>query len=125
MDRGGRAGQVEDLFDLDVEGIGDIMAVEFEIGIVQEVNDVPLAPRVEIINTQDIVALFEKPLTEVRTEETGSTRNRTTFTKMHEYSFPVRIQDHGSTFAGERRSEKNAQARLLFALTPLQGGTII
>ena len=87
MNGWGRAGQIIDFINFYVQGISDIVTVKFEIRVVQQVDDVALASRVEIVNAQHIIALFEEPFAEVGTEESSSTRHRATFTKMHENSF--------------------------------------
>jgi hypothetical protein len=61
--------------------------VKFEIGVVQKVNDVALASRVQIVDAEYVMPLFEQPFAKVGAQEPGSSSHRATFTKMHESSF--------------------------------------
>lgn len=48
------------------------MAEDLEIGVRQEMGDVFLAARVEIVCAEDFAPLAQKPLAEVRAEKTGT-----------------------------------------------------
>ena len=56
MDRRGRAGQVVDLVDLDVEREGHVVAHQLEARVVQADGDVLLAAGEEIVDAQHVVA---------------------------------------------------------------------
>jgi hypothetical protein len=48
------------------------MAEKFKIGVLEEMDDVSLCSGIEVIDAEDIVALVQKALTEMGTEETGA-----------------------------------------------------
>jgi hypothetical protein len=75
MERGRRARQVVYLIHFDVEGEADVVAVDFEIWIREQVLDVTPSPGENVIGTDYLVPLFEKPFSEVGAYESGSSRN--------------------------------------------------
>jgi hypothetical protein len=66
-----RACQVVDLIDLHIKREGNVVAKEFKIGIPDQRSDIPLRPRIEIVDTEDIASIFEETLTEVRAQKPG------------------------------------------------------
>jgi hypothetical protein len=76
MDGRGRARQVVNAIDLHVKRKGNVMALQFEIGMLQQVDDVAPGAGVEIVNTQHIMPLFQQSLTQVRPEESGTAGNQ-------------------------------------------------
>jgi hypothetical protein len=70
--RGGGAGEVVDLVDLELEGVADVVADEFEAFVVEEVLDVALSAGEEVVEADDFVAFVEEAFAEVGTEEAGS-----------------------------------------------------
>jgi hypothetical protein len=76
VDGRGRAGEVVDLVYLDIEREGDVMAHQFETRLLQEVGDVVLPAGEKIIDTQNILALRDEPLAQVRAEESGAARHQ-------------------------------------------------
>jgi hypothetical protein len=72
MNGGCRAGQVVDLIDFEVDGVGDVVTDAFEMVVPEKMADVVLAAREKIVEAQDVLSFGEKPLAEVRSEETGA-----------------------------------------------------
>ncbi len=66
-------GQIVDAVDLELEGVDDVMAHQFKAGIALEVLDVGLATGEEVVETDDFVTLTDQAVTEVGSEESGST----------------------------------------------------
>lgn len=79
MNRRGRAGEIVDLIDLDIERKGHVMAHEFEARIAVEMVDV--APRAgeQIVRAQHLMPLAEQPVDQVRSDEPGSSRYQDAF----------------------------------------------
>jgi hypothetical protein len=77
---GGRCGtrKVVDPVDLELEGINHIVPDEFESGIANEMVNVRLATGEKIIQTDDIVSLFDKSVAEMGAEKPGSSGNQDT-----------------------------------------------
>jgi hypothetical protein len=71
MDRRGGTGEIINFIHLDVQGKGDVVAEEFKIGILLEVDDIVLDPCIKIVHAKDIIALFYEMLAEMGTEKTG------------------------------------------------------
>jgi len=65
-------GEVIDLVYLQVDGIDDVVAKTFEMGVGQEVEDVFLAARVEVVEAKDIMALGQKTFAEMGAEKAGA-----------------------------------------------------
>jgi len=56
VDGGGGAGQVVDLVHLHVEGEGDVVAQELEVGVVEQVRDVLLAAGEQVVGADHLRA---------------------------------------------------------------------
>jgi hypothetical protein len=69
MDRRGRAGQVVDLVDFDVEGEGDIVTKDLEVGVRDEVEHVLFGSGVEIVHADHVVAFGEQAFAKVGAQE--------------------------------------------------------
>jgi hypothetical protein len=72
MDRGSGAGEVVNLIDLYVERECHVVPKDFEARVGQEMGDVVLGGGVIVVHTEDLIALTEEPLTQVRADETCS-----------------------------------------------------
>ena len=72
MGWGGRAGEVVDLVDLELEGVDHIMANQLEVGIGKQVCDIRFPASEEVIEADDFVTFFEKSFTKMGTEEPGT-----------------------------------------------------
>ena len=68
-DRRGRAGEVVDLVDLDVQRKRDVVTHQLEVRVGQHRQDVGLAARVEVVDAQHLVALTEQAPAQVRPDE--------------------------------------------------------
>lgn len=77
----GRSGacQVVDFVDLEEEGMDDVVADELEVGMVEEMSNVVLAPREKIIDTDDVSARSEEVFAEVTAEKTCSASHENPF----------------------------------------------
>ena len=76
----GRCGtsEVVNFVDLDVEGEGNVMAQQLEVGMSDEMRDVVLGPRKEIVDADDVVTTGQETLAEVRPQEAGASGNQST-----------------------------------------------
>jgi len=72
VDGRGGTGEVVDLVDFDVEREAHVVAHEFESRVAQEVGNVVLAARVEVVQAQHVVSLPEQALAKVGPEEAGT-----------------------------------------------------
>jgi hypothetical protein len=75
VDRRSRTGQVIDLIDLYVEREGNVVANEFKIRIPYQRSDILLGPRIEIVDTENVVPILEETLAEVGTQKTRPSRH--------------------------------------------------
>ena len=82
VDRRGRAGQVVDLVDLDVQRKGDVVAQQLEMGVVQQVEDVVLGAGEVVIDTEDVVPVVEEAFTEMGAEKAGPAGHQYAFCGM-------------------------------------------
>jgi hypothetical protein len=64
-----RTSQVVDLIDLHIKREGDVVANKFKIRIPHQMDDISLGPRIEIIDTEDIVSIPEETLAEMGTQK--------------------------------------------------------
>jgi hypothetical protein len=81
VDRRGRAGQVIDLVDFDIEREGDVVAHQLEIRVVEEMGDVVLGAGEEVVETDDVVAFGEQTLAEMAAEEAGAAGDEDAFSE--------------------------------------------
>jgi hypothetical protein len=65
MRRRGRASQVIDLIDLELEGINHIMTHQFEAGMANKVLDICLTSCEKIIKANDLVSLLDEAVAKV------------------------------------------------------------
>jgi hypothetical protein len=72
VDRRRRTSQVVDLIDLHIKRKGNVVANEFKIRIPYQRSDISLGPRIEIVDTEDIVSILEETLAEMGAQEPGS-----------------------------------------------------
>ncbi len=57
MDRGGRAGQVVDLIDFQVDRVDDVVTDAFKVRISKEMTDIVLASGKEVVEAEDLMSL--------------------------------------------------------------------
>jgi len=91
MRRGGGAGEVVDLIDLELEGVDDVVTDQFERGMADEVEDVAFAAGEKVVEADDFVAFMEKPLAEVGAKESRTTGDQNA---------------HGGNAAGKAMTDK-------------------
>jgi len=72
------------LVHLELERIYHIVAHQFEVGAAVQMGDVALPPGEKVIETDDIVAVLEETVTEVRTKEAGAAGDKYAHKKWEE-----------------------------------------
>jgi len=72
MHGAGGTGEIVDLVDLDIEREADVVAHEFEARVVVQMVDIALVAGEEVIDAEDFIAPFEKPVDQVRAKEAGA-----------------------------------------------------
>ncbi len=83
MDRGGRAREIVDLVDLDVERHRDVVAHEFELGMPEQVLDVALGAREKIVDAKDMVTRLDQAVGQMGADETGPAGDQDRLVLMH------------------------------------------
>ena len=81
VDGRGRAGQVIDLIHLDVQGEGNVVAHQLEMGVIEERNDVVLGPGEEVVDAQNVAAVIHQSFAQMRADKTGAAGHQNTFTR--------------------------------------------
>src|SRR6185437_14862530 len=79
VDGRGRASEIVDLVDLDIEREADIVAHRLEIRVRQQMRDVGLAPGEVIVDAEYVVAPGQQALAEMRAEEAGAAGDEDAF----------------------------------------------
>ena len=79
MRRGGRAGEVVNLINLNAERLSDVVADELEVWIAHEVGDVLLATGKQVVHTDDFILLVQQAFAEMGAEESGSASDEDAF----------------------------------------------
>jgi hypothetical protein len=69
----GRAGHIVDLIDFDAQRIGNIMANDLEILMLQQMGNVPAIPCEKIVEADNLMAFAEQRLADVGADKTRST----------------------------------------------------
>ena len=69
--RRGRAGEVVDLVDLDIEREGYVVAHQLEARLAHQVRDVGPAAGEEVVDAQHLVAVGQEPLAQEAADEPG------------------------------------------------------
>lgn len=75
VDGAGRAGQVVDLVDLEQDLLDDVVADQLEVGLVDQVRDVVLGAREEVVEADDVVAALDEVGAEVGADKARSARD--------------------------------------------------
>ncbi len=76
VNRGCRGRQVIDRVNFDIEREGHIVTHELKTRVGEQMLDIPLRPGEVIVDGDDVVALVQEALGEVRANKTGSTGNQ-------------------------------------------------
>ena len=87
MDGRGRTGKVIDLIDLQIDGVDDVVADAFKTRVSQEVVDVVLVSRKEVVEAKDPVPLEKEPFAQMRSQEAGAARDEYPLHQVHSPSF--------------------------------------
>jgi hypothetical protein len=83
VNRGRRAGEIVNFIDLEIKREGDVMSKQLEAWVTDEMLDIALASREEVVEADDFMPVGEKPVAEVRSEKSRSTRNQYGLTRNH------------------------------------------
>ena len=83
IDRAGGRCEMENIVQIarNVDEFRDVVVIELEVGQVEQVFDVANVARNEVVHRNDVVALFDKPIAEVRPQETSPACNEYAFHK--------------------------------------------
>jgi hypothetical protein len=65
MDGRCRAGEVVDFVDLDIEREGNVVTQEFKVRVFEQIYDVFFGASKKVIDTDDVIAFFEKSAAEM------------------------------------------------------------
>ena len=76
--RRGRASEVEDLVNLDVERKTDVVAGQLKTRVGKEMVHIAPRSRIETAHAQDFVAARQQPIAQMRPDEAGSARDQNT-----------------------------------------------
>lgn len=79
MDWRRRAGKIVDFINLNIKGEADIVPHYLKKGIPDQMRNVHFAPGLEIIDAKDLVPVVQKPVADMRTQETRSARDQYAF----------------------------------------------
>jgi hypothetical protein len=80
MHRRGRAGEIVNLVNLDIQRKGHVVPDQLEMGIVQQMGYIVLGAAVKIIDAQNVAFFFfEKALAQMRTQKTRAAGNKNPF----------------------------------------------
>ena len=71
--RRGRTGEIVDLVDLDAQRLGDVVADQLELRRAEMMLDVAFGAGEEIVDADDLVAIGNQPIDEMRAEKPGAT----------------------------------------------------
>ena len=71
VDRAGRAGEMQHVVDrpVDLDRLGDVVLDERKCGLLEQVGDVPPVAGQQVVDADDLVAVGEEPLAQVRADE--------------------------------------------------------
>src|SRR5438105_5981997 len=72
MDRRGRAGEVVDLVDFDIEREGDVVPHRLEVRLLQQMRDIVFAAGEIVVGAQDVVSPRGQALAQMRAEKPGA-----------------------------------------------------
>src|SRR4051794_34225466 len=81
--RRGRASEIEDLIDLDVERKTDVVTRELKAGIAQEMVHVAPCPGIEIVDAQDFIPPPQPPIAKMRADEASPAGDQNTAFSQH------------------------------------------
>lgn len=91
-DRRGRTGKVVYLVHIHIKGEGNVMPQELETTIVQQVGNIILGPGEAVVHAENLVTVFQEPLTKMTTQKTGTAGDHYPFSHhlrpMQKYSKP-------------------------------------
>jgi len=65
-------GKIIDLVNFHIQGEGDVVAEELKVRVLKQMQNVSLAPRVEVVHTEDILALFQQMITQMGAKESST-----------------------------------------------------
>ena len=83
MDRRGRAGEIVNLVDLQIERERDVVPDHLEMFVIEQLLDVASSAGKEIIDTNHHCAISEQALAKMRAKKASAAGNKNAFLKMH------------------------------------------
>lgn len=83
VDGRSRASEVVDLLDLGIERKRHVVAHELEVVVIEQVVDIAFRAGEEVVDANDVRAIREQAIAEVRAEEAGAASNQYARFKMH------------------------------------------
>ena len=72
-----------DLVDFEEDRQRHVVANQFKVGLVEQVNNVRLLARKKVVQADDIVPLSHQPLTQMRAEKTSSSGHQNAIDRPH------------------------------------------
>ena len=83
MPRRRRAGEVVDLVHLEPQRLDDVVAEELEVRLREQMGDVGLLAREEVVDADHVVPLGDQSFAEVAAEEAGAARDEDSLQGRH------------------------------------------
>ena len=80
VDRRSWTGQIVDLVDLELERVGHIVPHEFETGVSEQVLDVDFPSSEKVVDCNDVMAISQQTIAQMRAEEPGAAGNENAHT---------------------------------------------
>ncbi len=74
-----RAGQVVDFVHFQINGIGNVVPDQFKMGMPHQMGYVFFAPGEKVVQADNVVAFFQQPFAEMRTEKSRAASNQYSF----------------------------------------------
>ena len=106
VDRRGRAGEVVDLVDLDVEREGHVVPHQLEMRIAQAGGDIVLAAGEVVVDAQHVVARRQQPLAKMRAEKTGAAGHQNPLAHVPPSDSPLEFPHAASDTTRQRHQGK-------------------
>ena len=111
--RRGRASEVVDLVDLDVEREAHVMTHKLETRMVVKVVDIAFGAGEKIVDAENFVPFREQPVDQMRSQETGATRNQNPLALIvtAPHALPPVTITSGSRHCPQRQATTNSTGR--------------
>ena len=87
MHRRSRAGQIVNAVDFHQDGVDQVMPDQLEIGVVQQMGDIPPSTGKKIVQADDLPASSQQAFTQMRTDKTGAAGDEYPFFVIHAHRY--------------------------------------